>query len=98
MISQVGYTWSRVILSINQTQARLWANCNHYGKQQLAGHIDLQLPEGSLIYFRQEPGLKNKLLGSIQVAKILNFGVKDRVWKCSYDSQFSSSWRPPLIG
>ncbi|KAK7082154.1 hypothetical protein SK128_027372, partial [Halocaridina rubra] len=94
----VGWTWTRLLLSMNQTQIRAWINCADYDKQTLAGHIDLQIPEGSLLYFRQEPGLKNKLIGSIQMAKLMNYSVKDRVWKCSYDSQFGPGWRPPLLG
>ncbi|XP_066940204.1 kielin/chordin-like protein [Macrobrachium rosenbergii] len=98
MPDKVGWTWTRILVSVNQTQVRFWVNCADYDKQKLAGHIDLQIPEGSLIYFRQEPGLKNKLIGSIQMAKLMNYSVNDRVWKCSYDSQFGPGWRPPLLG
>ena len=65
-ISQVGWTWTRLLLSVNQTDARLWVNCAHYSKVRLAGHIDLQIPAGGLLYFRQEPGLKNKLIVSAE--------------------------------
>ncbi|XP_047479897.1 uncharacterized protein LOC125032685 [Penaeus chinensis] len=95
---KVGWTWTRILVSVKQTQMRIWINCADYDKQKLAGHIDLEIPSGGLIYFRQEPGLKNKLIGSIQMAKILNYSVNDRVWKCTYDAQFGPSWRPPLLG
>ncbi|KAK3855726.1 hypothetical protein Pmani_013031 [Petrolisthes manimaculis] len=95
---KVGWTWTRLLLSVNQSEARLWVNCDHYHKQDLAGHIDLQIPSQGLLYFRQEPGLKNKLIGSIQMAKVMNYASKDRVWKCTYDSQFGPNWRPPLLG
>lgn len=95
---KVGWTWTRLLLSVNQTDARLWVNCAHYSKVKLAGHIDLQIPEGGLLYFRQEPGLKNKLIGSIQMTKLMNYSVNSRIWRCSYDSQFGPSWRPPLLG
>ncbi|KAG7173794.1 Kielin/chordin-like protein-like 3 [Homarus americanus] len=36
--------------------------------------------------------------GSIQMAKLMNYSEDDRVWKCSYDSQFGPGWRPPLLG
>ncbi|XP_042888436.1 uncharacterized protein LOC122263858 [Penaeus japonicus] len=95
---KVGWTWTRILLSVNQTQVRVWINCADYDKQKLTGNIDLEIPEGGLIYFRQEPGLKNKLIGSIQMAKILNYSVNDRVWKCTFDAQFGPGWRPPLLG
>ncbi|XP_069167089.1 kielin/chordin-like protein [Procambarus clarkii] len=95
---KVGWTWTRLLISVNQTDVRVWVNCADYDKQRLAGHIDLQIPESGLIYFRQEPGLKNKLIGSIQMAKLMNYSENDRVWNCSYDSQFGPGWRPPLIG
>ncbi|KAG0727895.1 Glucose dehydrogenase [FAD, quinone] [Chionoecetes opilio] len=62
---KVGWTWTRLLLSVNQTDARLWVNCAQYSKVKLAGHIDLQIPEGGLLYFRQEPGLKNKLISHV---------------------------------
>lgn len=51
-------------MSVNQTEVRVWINCADYDKQRLAGHVDLQIPDGGLLYFRQEPGLKNKLIVS----------------------------------
>ncbi|XP_076063237.1 uncharacterized protein LOC143038124 [Oratosquilla oratoria] len=85
---KVGWTWTRLLLTINGTQARVWTNCGDYDKQKLAGHVDLHIPEGGLLYFRQEPGLKNKLIGSLQMAKIFNFSTDDRLWLCHFDDQF----------
>lgn len=54
--------WTKLAVSINGTKLLLNLDCRPPDKQELAGHIYLQFPKDSLIYFRQEPGFKKKLL------------------------------------
>ncbi|GAB6018519.1 hypothetical protein CHUAL_000216 [Chamberlinius hualienensis] len=60
--------------------------CSHQPIQrslQLSGKIYFNFPLDSLIYFRQEPGFKKKLLGAVKVAKLANYADDlTENWKC----------------
>ena len=88
-----------VLVSINQTQVRVWINCADYDKQNLAGHINLKVPDGGLIYFRQEPGLKNKLIVSIVYLKVSKEEwVNYRNYSIAFGINSLFYWRSPSYG
>jgi len=83
-----GDNWTHVGVSFNGTKLTFFLDCKPPDKQQLAGHVLLNFPLDSLIYFRQEPGFKKKLLGSVEVAKVSSMARKHPTWHC----------RAPVIG
>lgn len=75
--------WTKLAVSINGTKLLLNLDCRPPDKQELAGHIYLQFPKDSLIYFRQEPGFKKKLLGAVEVARISStYEPNFSKWQC----------------
>lgn len=75
--------WTAVAITINGTELHLFQNCKPPDKQKLAGYAYLKFPPDSLIYFRQEPGFKKKLLGSVESAKIMTSAQYRPTWQCS---------------
>lgn len=75
--------WTRIAVAINGTELHLFQNCKPPDKQKLAGRAYLKFPPDSLIYFRQEPGFKKKLLGSVEVGKIASSAHYRPSWQCS---------------
>ncbi|XP_018023758.1 uncharacterized protein LOC108679614 [Hyalella azteca] len=95
---KVGLTWTRLLVSISGTQVKVWVNCDGVVKRQLDGAVDLLLPQEGLLFFSHEQHFKNRLLGAVQTAKLFNFAMSSRVWRCNFDDQFGPDWKPPLIG
>ena len=59
---QVGNSWTKLLVSINATQVKVWVNCDTLEKAMLDAPIDLKLPNGGEFYFGQEPDFKNPLM------------------------------------
>ncbi|XP_071452768.1 uncharacterized protein [Hetaerina americana] len=74
--------WTRLALEITPSRVRFLQDCRLEQSQQLSGLAGLHVPKDALVYFRQEPGLKKKFLGSMQEARILKGTLPDRPWTC----------------
>lgn len=74
--------WTLLELTVHGDVVTLSLECQKARKQRLAGHINLHFPKDSLVYFRQEPGFKKKLLGTVQVARVGACPPQERLWQC----------------
>lgn len=76
-----GWTWIGV--NLTPEKVTLYENCEKPVAIKLVQSPLLRLPSDALVYFRQEPGLKRKFVGSVQVARLYSDRMGSRPWKCS---------------
>lgn len=76
-----GWTWFGVTLT--REKVALYENCEKPVEIELVHSPLLRFPSDALVYFRQEPGLKRKFVGSVQVARLYSNRITSRPWKCS---------------
>lgn len=76
-----GWTWIGVTLT--REKVTLYENCEKPVEIELVHSPLLRFPSDALVYFRQEPGLKRKFVGSVQVARLYSNRLSSRPWKCS---------------
>lgn len=76
-----GWTWIGV--NLTPEKVTLYENCEKPVTIKLVQSPLLRLPSDALVYFRQEPGLKRKFVGSVQVARLYSDRMTSRPWKCS---------------
>ncbi|KAL1478071.1 hypothetical protein MTO96_035251 [Rhipicephalus appendiculatus] len=78
-----GWTWIGVTLT--REKVTLYENCEKPVEIELVHSPLLRFPSDALVYFRQEPGLKRKFVGSVQVARLysnrITFAAVE-VFKC----------------
>ncbi|XP_046394643.1 kielin/chordin-like protein [Ischnura elegans] len=96
--------WTRLALEITPSRVRFLQDCRVEQSQPLSGLAGLHVPKDALVYFRQEPGLKKKFLGSMQEARIMKTTLPDRPWTCNEvhllesSRQRKRSTREPHVG
>lgn len=76
-----GWTWIGV--NLTPEKVTLYENCEKPVTVKLVQAPLLRLPSDALVYFRQEPGLKRKFVGSVQVARLYSDHMTSRPWMCS---------------
>lgn len=74
--------WTWVAITVSPRQVTLYVNCDAPRVVPLVPPPSLQFPADALVYFRQEPGLKRKFVGTVQVAKLYSGALVSRPWKC----------------
>lgn len=82
-----GWTWIGV--NLTPEKVTLYENCEKPVTIKLVQTPLLRLPSDALVYFRQEPGLKRKFVGSVQVARLYSDRMVSRPWKCSSSNMAS---------
>lgn len=82
-----GWTWIGV--NLTPEKVTLYENCEKPVTIKLVQTPLLRLPSDALVYFRQEPGLKRKFVGSVQVARLYSDRMASRPWKCSSSNMAS---------
>ncbi|KAB0799262.1 hypothetical protein PPYR_07142 [Photinus pyralis] len=94
------WTWIMLSAEYSTNTLRLDIDCQRSQYESLGSHNEagsnISIPQDSLVYFRQEPGRKKKFLGSMQVAKVLPYVTKERLWSCTHISDNSSRLKPIL--
>lgn len=84
------WTWISLTADYSTNTLRLDIDCQRSQYESLGSHNEdasnISIPQDSLVYFRQEPGRKKKFLGSMQVAKVLPYITKERLWSCMHIS------------
>uniref|UniRef100_A0A131XGT9 Putative secreted peptide n=1 Tax=Hyalomma excavatum TaxID=257692 RepID=A0A131XGT9_9ACAR len=76
-----GWTW--IAVTLTREKVTLYENCEKPVEVELVHSPLLRFPSDALVYFRQEPGLKRKFVGSVQVARLYSNRITSRPWKCS---------------
>ncbi|KAL3265368.1 hypothetical protein HHI36_009575 [Cryptolaemus montrouzieri] len=79
------WTWLSLSMDYESDLVRLDLDClpSRFESVGLTSEqTKIAIPADSLVYFRQEPGRKKKFLGSMQVAKVLPYVTKKRLWLC----------------
>lgn len=76
-----GWTW--IAVTLTREKVTLYENCEKPVEIELVHSPLLRFPSDALVYFRQEPGLKRKFVGSVQVARLYSNRITSRPWKCS---------------
>ncbi|XP_064490339.1 uncharacterized protein LOC135401720 [Ornithodoros turicata] len=74
--------WTWVAVTVSPRNMTLYINCDAPLTVPLVPAPSLQFPADALVYFRQEPGLKRKFVGTVQVAKLYSGALLSRPWKC----------------
>ncbi|XP_022899940.1 kielin/chordin-like protein [Onthophagus taurus] len=94
------WIWLSVSVDFSTGTIRLDLDCQPSRFESLtrADGAKITLPDDAIVYFRQEPGRKKKFLGSMQVAKILPYVSKERMWSCMRITESASrQHRKPLL-
>ncbi|CAN7993264.1 unnamed protein product [Ixodes hexagonus] len=81
----LGWVW--VGVTVTPERVTLYENCEEPVSAELAMSPLLRFPSDALVYFRQEPGLKRKFVGSVQVARMYSGHFLSRPWVCDRDLQ-----------
>ncbi|XP_049859471.1 uncharacterized protein LOC126354118 isoform X2 [Schistocerca gregaria] len=93
--------WTHVAAAWQPGAGRLLVHldCAPPRRLRLASRAPLHVPTDALVYFRQEPGLKKKFLGTIQVAKLLPYASQmQQEWTCNgTHPQLSSKEIPSVV-
>lgn len=79
----LGWVW--VGVTVTPERVTLYENCEEPVSAELAVSPLLRFPSEALVYFRQEPGLKRKFVGSVQVARMYSGHFVGRPWACDRD-------------
>lgn len=80
---KLGWVW--VGVTVTPERVVLYENCEDAVSAELAMSPLLRFPSEALVYFRQEPGLKRKFVGSVQVARMYSGHFVGRPWACDRD-------------
>ncbi|XP_076329241.1 kielin/chordin-like protein [Tachypleus tridentatus] len=75
--------WMWLSVSANSSTLVVFINCLNESYRELKRPPSFNFRDDSLIYFRQEPGMKRKFLGPIQVARLFTTQLTTRPWICS---------------
>lgn len=79
----LGWVW--VGVTVTPERVTLYENCEEPVSAELAVSPLLRFPSEALVYFRQEPGLKRKFVGSVQVARMYSGHFVSRPWACDHN-------------
>lgn len=78
-----GHGWTWIGVTLTPEKVTLYENCEKPVEIELVQSPLLRFPSDALVYFRQEPGLKRKFVGSVQVARLYSNRMTSRPWKCT---------------
>uniref|UniRef100_A0A023G315 Putative secreted protein n=1 Tax=Amblyomma parvum TaxID=251391 RepID=A0A023G315_AMBPA len=78
-----GHGWTWIGVTLTPEKVTLYENCEKPVEIELVQSPLLRFPSDALVYFRQEPGLKRKFVGSVQVARLYSNHMTSRPWKCT---------------